>query len=226
MPSAGKIKIIGHRGAAGYAPENTLQSFQTAIDLGCDAVELDVHLSKDGVPVVIHDDTTDRTMGRHGLVRDLTVEQLQPVPSLQEVIDLCRGKIQMQIELKVPGTPEPVVELLRKNNINDQVVVASFFPELLREVKRLNPALRCGLLFKKISYRLFPSRLWQLVTSIPLEALGSRPPLLNSGLIRAAHSRGLIVCSYGVNSTAEGERLAAMGVDEICTDYPKLFLPR
>jgi glycerophosphoryl diester phosphodiesterase len=106
------VYVIGHRGAAGHAPENTLRSFHKAVELGADMVELDVHLCATGEPVVIHDDTVDRTTDRSGRVRDLSLDELKAldagdgerVPTLVEVIDEMSGRAALNVELKGLGS--------------------------------------------------------------------------------------------------------------------------
>ncbi len=110
--------IVGHRGAAGYEPENTLLSFQKAIEIGVDWIELDVHRSSDGHLMVIHDDTVDRTTRGHGKVSEMTLAELkkldagkgQKIPTLQEAIDFMKGKVRVIIEIKQEGTEADVVD--------------------------------------------------------------------------------------------------------------------
>jgi glycerophosphoryl diester phosphodiesterase len=129
------MKIVGHRGAEGYAPENTLLSFEKAIELGCDRAELDVRLSKDGEIFVMHDAAVDRTTDGHGLVAEMTGDELknlncpsgQKIPTLQEAIDVCKGKIDLQIELKAgEGLAEKVNGLITKT----RSILKSSFPRL------------------------------------------------------------------------------------------------
>ena len=123
--------LTGHRGAAELEPENTRLSIQKAIDLGVDQVEIDVHLTRDQHLVVIHDATVDRTTNGQGAVADFTLEEVkrldagkgERIPTLQEVIDLVRGKVVLQIELKGPDTAEPVVRTVEQNNIENEVLL-------------------------------------------------------------------------------------------------------
>ena len=125
MKEKRKTRIVAHRGGAGDAPENTLLAFKKAIDLGCDVVELDVRLTKDNQVVVIHDDDIDRTTNGRGKVAKMTLKQIkkfnceekQKIPTLQEVIDLCKGKIDIYIELKAEKTAKPVYDLIIENDI-------------------------------------------------------------------------------------------------------------
>jgi len=146
--------VVAHRGAPGEEPENTLRSFRRAIELGVDFIECDVHLSKDGHIVVIHDDTVDRTTDGQGKVKELTLSYLKSldagkgfsIPTLEEVLSLSKGKVQVIVELKAAGTAEPVVRMVEKLNMSKEVVISSFFTELLREIKEISPEQRISLL--------------------------------------------------------------------------------
>jgi len=220
------VQIIGHRGAAGHAPENTLLSFKKAIELGCQAVEFDVHLSKDGEPVVIHDAKVDRVTGMSGKVKKMTMAELrklccplnQGLPTLQEVIDLCRGRVRMFIELKARGTPEAVARVVAANNVEHEVVVLSFKIGLLKRIKKLNPKLKVNYLFFRK-----PLRLWRLVRKNRIDFIGTRLQAATARLVRQAHRLRCRVYVYDVNDVLAGTRLKEWKVDAICTDYPILF---
>lgn len=221
------VKIIGHRGAAGYAPENTILSFQTAIDIGCDRAELDVRLSKDNEVIVFHDEKVSRMTNRTGFVHKLNLVELkklelpykQKIPTLQEVIDYCKGKIDLMIELKSKGTAKPVNKILLENNFAGHVVIISFDVELLQEIKEINPKLKVGLLFKKYS-----ESVWQLAKKIPLDFIGPKSNIVTRGMINKAHKLGKYIYTYNVKDKETGNKLIALGVDEIGTDFPKLFI--
>ncbi len=220
------VEIIGHRGAAGHAPENTLLSFKKAIELGCQAVELDVHLSKDGEVVVIHDHTVDRVTGMTGKVRKMDLADLkklycplnQCLPTLQEVIDLCKGRVKMFIELKARGTPDAVARLIAANHIEHEVVILSFKIGLLKRIKRLNPKLKVIYLFFRK-----PLRLWRQVRKMHIDYIGTRLKAATAKLIRQAHLLRRRVYIYDVNDVMAGLKLRNWKVDAICTDYPVLF---
>src|SRR3954469_1525801 len=138
---------VAHRGASAYEPENTLRSFRRAIESGADMSEIDLHLSKDGQLIVMHDYNVDHTTDGHSEIKNMMLEQIktldagegEQVPVLQEVIDLVRGRNGLYIELKGDGTPPATVETLRANSFTDrsQVIVGSFKRELVRETKEL-----------------------------------------------------------------------------------------
>ncbi len=148
------MRVIGHRGASAYEPENTLRSFLRAAELGADMVELDVHLSADGVPVVIHDARLERSTNGRGPVRERTWAELrrldagqgERIPSLPEVLEALRGRCGLYIELKAPGAPAATAEALRRARPPEEVVCGSFEAGLVRELRALAPEVPAALL--------------------------------------------------------------------------------
>jgi glycerophosphoryl diester phosphodiesterase len=128
---------IGHRGAKAYAPENTLASFRKALEIGVDAVELDVRKTKDNELVVIHDADVKRTTDGEGLVSDLTLKEIkgfssgdgEKIPTLQEALNFLDKKVKVLIELKEVGIEEPVLSLVQKLGLEKNVVIVSFLEE-------------------------------------------------------------------------------------------------
>ncbi len=143
---------VGHRGAKGHAPENTLASFQLGMEMGVTAVETDVHLSKDGEVVLIHDHTVDRTTNGHGFVKDLTLAELKKldagswfaarfagerIPTLTELLIWAKDKVGVAIEIKngpiyYPGIAEKTIRLLREHGMERQAILISFDHFVLR----------------------------------------------------------------------------------------------
>ncbi len=155
----GRLLIGGHRGNPARNPENTLRSFRSAIDAGCDLIECDVHLSSDGRLVVIHDHTLERTTNGHGLVRDHTAGELRKldageaehIPLLHEVIELALGKVGLVIEIKqtpiqYPGLEEKLVAMLRQLGAVQECAVVSFFHPAIRKLRDMEPRLQLGIL--------------------------------------------------------------------------------
>lgn len=144
---------IGHRGAKGYVAENTLASFQKAIELGVDGIELDVHLSLDGKVMVIHDDTIDRTTSGNGFVKDFSATQLAAygIPTLKAVFELVNRKCFINVELKTYDTSDKVAELIEqyvseKNWKYEDFIVSSFDWNALQQVHFLNDKIQIGVL--------------------------------------------------------------------------------
>lgn len=157
--------IIGHRGAASLAPENTLASFKKAWEKGAEMVELDVHRTKDGHLVVIHDDKVDRTTDGKGLVKNLTLKEIkaldagswfsyefkgEKVPTLEEVMDWSCGKIYLDIEVKnstqYPGIEKDIAGLIEKKKMEKDVIVTSFDPGCIKKLEKLNDEISSGAL--------------------------------------------------------------------------------
>ena len=159
--------IWGHRGASGHAPENTLPAFRMAADMGADGVELDVQETKDGVLVVCHDETVDRTSNGAGWVKDFTFEEIRKldfsggnaayeglkIPSMEEVLDLLAPTgLTINIELKTgivfyDRIEEKILQLVRNKNWEDRVIYSSFNHYSVRRIKELDPAAKTGLLY-------------------------------------------------------------------------------
>jgi glycerophosphoryl diester phosphodiesterase len=226
---------VAHRGASAYEPENTLRAFQRAIELGADMSELDLHLSKDGALMVIHDYTDGSTTDGHGDVKDLTVEEIKQfdagqgerVPILQEVIDLVRGHNGLYIELKAEGTPRATVEVLRENGFitPSQVIVGSFQPELVRETKELAPELAVSLLVSPV----YPAQeLIEMARAVHADYIHlcweRRAPqphtLLTPALLSALRAAQLGIVLWHEERDDELRVLRTMDVDAICTNTP------
>lgn len=147
--------VVGHRGAAAIQPENTLAGFEYAIELGCEYVETDVHLCRDGHLIIIHDETVDRTTNGNGRVAEMTLSELRAldagqgrqIPLLQEVLEVVRGRVTLLCELKGPHTPDPVVRLVLANKMIDQVIFTSFHFGRLARVKQIDARLQTGATF-------------------------------------------------------------------------------
>ena len=231
----GTVQVIGHRGAMGHTPENTIPSFDVALAMGVDLIELDVHLSRDGELVVIHDPTVDRTTNGTGLVKDLTVEQLRQldagawfdpkfagarIPTLVEVLTWARGRTRVAIEIKngpvyYPDIAEKLVACLRDQQMIGDVVLISFDHQVVRRVKDLEPALRTGILY--VSRVVDPV---SLAAQSGAEVLMPQAGFVTPDLIHAAHAADLRVFTWVVNEPEQMRQLIALGVDGMGSNYP------
>ncbi|TMC51930.1 MAG: glycerophosphodiester phosphodiesterase [Chloroflexi bacterium] len=231
---------VAHRGASAHAPENTLLAFERAIELGADMSELDLHLSRDGALVVMHDASVDHTTDGHGAIRDLSLAELkrldagqgQRVPTLPEVIDLVRGRSGLYLELKAQGTPRAAADCLRaKAPANgftgrQQVIVGSFDAALAREAKALAPEIATSLLVGPV----YPAQtLIDLARSAHADYLHlcweNRAPhpheLLTPDLLRALRAAGLGIVLWHEERDDELRVLRTLDVDAICTNTPE-----
>ena len=219
--------LTGHRGAAELEPENTRLSIQKAIDLGVDQVEIDVHLTRDQHLVVIHDATVDRTTNGQGAVADFTLEEVkrldagkgERIPTLQEVIDLVRGKVVLQIELKGPDTAEPVVRTVEQNNIENEVLLTSFVHERLREARQLNPSLALGALWSNP-----PADACEQAIDMGAEAIHIQYQNIDAQLVQKAHAHGLMIRAWNPDTVEEIQRVIDLGVDAVGSNRPDLLI--
>lgn len=216
--------MIGHRGAMGYAPENTLLSIYKAIELGADWVEIDVHLFGKEL-IAIHDNTLDRTTNGHGQLgnysfgelRELDAGQGQKIPTLQEVIDVTCGIVGLNVELKEKGTAEALVDLVSNMSQKDKekIIISSFLMDELLTVFQLDNSLKIGVL---ASNNICDSFDW----SVKLKAFSIhvRQQNVTSELLEQAHQRGLKLYVFIVNEYTDVERMKKMGVDGVFSNYP------
>lgn len=222
--------IIGHRGAAGLAPENTLQSMQAGMDAGADIIECDVRLTKDHVLVVIHDARLLRTHGIKDAVSNLTFSQIaeltkdKPVPSAAELLDRFYGRVLINVELKSRGCGEKLVSLLQKNYIKkssdwDNVLISSFKASELLRIRRLAPRANLALLhsqnpFVFVAYHRF----------VRFTAVGFHRLYLNPLALEIAKRANIFIYAYTVNRPGAISYLAEQGVDGVVTNYPDKFV--
>ncbi|ARU61943.1 hypothetical protein CBW65_13565 [Tumebacillus avium] len=235
MPKQKQVSLnLAHRGASGHAPENTLAAFRLARQMGADGFEFDVQVTKDGVPVVIHDEALVRTTGASGYVFDYTFEEIrrldagswygeqfrgEKIPSLEEVFAEF-GDLVLNVELKnsyyaMPQLEEKTIGLIRKYKLEQQVIVSSFHHMSMQELHRLAPDLKTGLLYDCV-----------LVDAVAyakrLGASALHPffGTVKPDLVAEAHAAGLMVNVWTVNDEMHMRLCAQAGVDAIITNYP------
>jgi glycerophosphoryl diester phosphodiesterase len=227
-----KFLCIGHRGARGHAPENTLLAIDTGIQLGAQMVEFDVQLHPSGELLVIHDLTLDRTTNGTGrldersfdYIRSLDAGKGQQVPTLQEVLDLIDERVAVNIELKTwDGTADAVAQALRRNFADgwtaEDFLVSSFHLPELEEFRQLAPEIPIGVLLCGVPLD------WAAgAAELSAQALNISEEFVDQRLIADAQGRGLKVYAYTVNERSEMERLRRLGVDGVFTDYPERAL--
>ena len=218
---------IGHRGARAYEPENTLRSFRKAVELGVDAVELDVRRTKDGEGVVIHDADVSRTTDGSGLVSELTLEEIkrfkteegERIPTLEEALDFLGERVKVLIELKEVGVEEEVVGLVRGKGLVEGVIVVSFLEEALRRVKELDERVATGLIYVRHKNPI------KAALELKAEYLLSLYRFTHSADVRKAHEAGLKVIVWTINKPEEVNQYKQKGVNGITTDKPDILKP-
>lgn len=235
-----KNMCVAHRGFSGKAPENTLAAIRMALALPFVRwMEIDVQLTKDGVPVVIHDFTLDRTTNGHGKVKNMEFEYLrrldaggwkgrafrgERVPSLEEVLDLASGRLKLNIELKTrgdmyPGLEQAVIDLVSAKGMRDEVVLTSFDDGVLKRIKELDPRFHTGLIYDSRAGD--PARKLKELDCSFLSISFAR---LNPGLAKLLAESGVKTMAWTVNKAKEMRRLADMHSDiMICTNRPDIW---
>ena len=231
---------IAHRGASGkgLAPENTLAAFDLALQIGVDALEIDVHATRDGQIVVLHDADLRRTTDRSGLVRELTLDQIREadaggwfgaqfrgerVPTLQEVLDLARNRALVLIEVKADFIAERTLQIIAAAKAGEQVVLQSFNPETVRRIRSLEPGLPAAQLIGKLattSPRLQAQKLTRRILQDGANALAIWHGALSPALFDEMRKRAISVWTWTVDEEEAMRDLALLGVQGIITNYP------
>lgn len=243
---AGSVRplVAAHRGGALLWPENSLTAFRGALALGVDLLELDVHLTRDGEVVVMHDPMLERTTTGRGAVRDhawagLTRIALQgtagePIPRLREVLELVRpSTVRLLVEIKVgvngtryPGIEEKVLALLRETGLGERATVMAFEPDTLERLRALSPTVRLtGLLNRRGAEQVGGvAKAVEWLAALKANDLGLERTLLSAEAIAAARAAGLTIGVWTVNDPDELRQVLAAGVDYVTTDRPDLAL--
>lgn len=234
--NSGKVLVVGHRGAPGYAPENTMASFEKALELGADLLELDIQLSRDGELVVMHDADVSRTTDGQGRIAEMSLAEIrqldagawfgarfcgQRVPMLTEVLAWAKGRTPLVIEIKrrlrpVPGIEKKLLEALHDHEMLDDVMVTSFDHLSVKLVKELESSLATGIHYNA-----------RLVDPVGV----ARAALADSvrfnwrywtaEVVDEVHAANLNTnTAYPGSDEKEMASLVQLGLDSICTDYP------
>lgn len=231
-----KCRNYAHRGFSARYPENTMVAFEKAIEVGCEGIEFDVHFSKDGELVIIHDEDVKRTSNQTGLVKDLTYDELkeidfsnrffdevgfQRIPTLREYLELVKGKdIITNIELKTGifeyhGIEQAVYDLLREYDLCDQVVISSFNHYSVQRMKEIDSGIKCG----------FLSETWILdagkyVHENGIECFHPIWRMLTDEVMESLRKYDVKVNTWTVNEESEIEEMMRLNVDGIISNYP------
>ena len=231
--AGGTPLVGGHRGNSGELPENTLSAYESAIELGCDMIECDVHLTLDGELIVIHDHTLDRTTDGHGLVATRTFAELraldagggQQLPTLEEVCDVVRGRAGLCIETKqlplpYDGLEEKLLHELRRLDMVDQTCVISFSHPSIRRLKELEPNLQVGAI---VAAR--PIRATDVLEAALADIWAPQWAAIDSDLVDEVHRAGKVVGAWTVDDRAAAMWCLQCKPDSVFTNRPREIIP-
>ena len=234
--------VIAHRGASGHAPENTMAAFLRSLAMGAKAIELDVHQTLDHELVVAHDDDLKRCGRDKRRLKNVHWEDVakldvgswfdksfqgERLPRLEDVYDILPKDVELHVEIKrgssvYPGIEERVVDLIHKRGANARTLVSSFDHAALYSVRSIDEKIRLGYLLGLTTLR----TAFAEMKDIAAESLNLSARQTTARVVKAAHERDYKVLVYTVNTPAERDRLAALGVDGIFSNYPELDLWR
>ncbi len=226
--------IVGHRGAAGLAPENTLPSFKKALEYDVDFIELDVRATKDRVLVVIHDKKLDRTTNGSGFVNEKTFEEIRKldagswfskefagikIPTLKEVLEFLKSKSpHIIIEIKDAGIEKEVMKIVKETDVLDKIVIASFDLGILLNIRKLNREIPLLAISNHHSQAFVKA-----ILKIGVRMYALRKDAITEKIVKYCHLKGILVNAWVINSVKDVIRMLKMNVDIISTDFPNII---
>lgn len=233
--------IFAHRGASGEAPENTISAFSKALEQGAEAIELDIHLTRDGELVVCHDHTINRTSNGKGFICNYTLNEMrqydfgswfsseyigEQIPTLEEVLQLLQGTtVTLNIEIKnglvvYDGIEEKLLSLLNQYRFLDQAIVSSFDHQCLNRIHTMKNAIRTSYI---LSQNLVNVMGYFEYNQLQPYSIQPNYYIVTQELISEAHERSIKVFPYTINDIKLGEKIQKLAVDGIITDFPNFF---
>jgi glycerophosphoryl diester phosphodiesterase len=215
---------IGHRGAAGHAPENTLAAIQRGIELEADFVEIDVRCTADGVLVALHDATVNRTTNGRGRIDALSLGEVrgldagngERIPTVEEVLQMAGGRTGLMLELKVDGLAHLTVQAVQKVQLDTPVIYASFLHKELTHVRAVETEAALMVLFDRLPRAPVPYAM-----QYQPEYVGLRHDRATGPFVDAFHRENVSVWVYTANSLADIARAISIGVDGVISNFPE-----
>lgn len=229
--------IYAHRGNSSKYPENTRLAFESAIKVGADGIETDVHLTKDGILVITHDEEISRVSSGHGMVKDLTLDELrqfdfglwkgeefkgQQIPTLDDLLDLMEGnQMLLNIEIKMgfilyPGIEEKLYQKIKERGFLDRTIFSSFNHYSLAMLREMDSSAKTGALYQSGLYK--PHN---YAKTFGASALHPYFMAFDSSLLKECHENNLLVNLWTVEHLDQAKAFMTMGIDGIITDYPE-----
>lgn len=217
--------VIAHRGASGYIVESTLQSFQTARDMQADMIELDVQTTSDDQIIVFHDNDLSRITNQSGIIHEMTLKEIKDInlgedlriPLLSEVLDMVKGYVGVNIELKMSGIERSLLDIVKERKMLNDVMFSSFFHGTLITIRELSQNATTAILHNKPI-----ADLVQYAKELRANAINPLYTMVDEEFVEDAHREGLNVFPWTVNDRNSMSKLLHFGVDGIITDFPDI----
>lgn len=234
---------IAHRGFSSEAPENTIEAFKKAAKSGIDMVEFDVHETRDGHVIVMHDETLDRTTDGKGQIKELTLKEIrkfhgpngEPVPTIEEVIKILKNNCAMNIEIKDKNLANKVLSIIKKERIQDKVMLSSVHPEVIKLIKREQPKIKTAWLVSVTRWKLtilyflrfiIPYFVVRTAKKMKTDVIGLQYKIVTDELIRMSHKNNIDIGVWTVNNKNDIQKMKSMSVDAIISDRPDLLIDK
>jgi len=219
--------VVAHRGASGLAPENTMLAHRVAFETGAHMIEIDVQETEDGKLVCIHDFDVDRTTNGTGAIAELSYREIreldagdgEKIPTLEEVLDFTRGKLQLNIELKVTDIEEKVLDFVKERKMISDVMISSFLHATLVSTRNLHAKVSTAVLVTELRDDMI-----SYVNELEANALNPDHKTITADLVNDAHSSNILVFPWTVNDSSRMQALFRLDVDGIITNFPDVAL--
>lgn len=231
---------IAHRGFSGEYPENTMRAFIEGVKAGCDGIETDVHLTKDGILVICHDETIDRTTNGNGYINNYTYDELsnfdagirygedfigEKIPTLDNLFEFVKDKgLLINIELKnniinYKGMEEKVIEKIYEYDLSNNVILSSFNHQSMVRVKEIDSNIKTGLLYMSGIYKVHEYAKKCKADAIHPIYLS----VLDEEVVNEIHNEGISINTWTVDNDTDMKKLMNLGIDGIITNYPNIM---
>lgn len=235
-----KVLNIAHRGFSGYYPENTMLAFKKAVEAGCDGIETDLHMTKDGVIVICHDEKIDRTTDGTGFIVNYTYEELRKfdagikygkqfkgerIPTIDEFLNYVKDKnLLINFELKnnivlYEELEKKVIEKVHKFSMKKNIILSSFNHYSMIRVKEIDRSIKTGLLYAATLYKV--EEYAQIVGADALHPF--YPAVMDKKIVEDIKKKGIIINAYTVDEEEDMKKLIELGIDGIITNYPDIL---
>lgn len=231
---------VAHRGLYSKSPENSIEAFKKIAKSKIDMVEFDVHETKDGKLIVMHDETLNRTTDGKGRIKDLTLDEIrkfhepngEPVPTIEEVIKILKDKCGINIEVKDKQLANKIIQIIKKEKIGEKIIISSVYSDIIKTIKEKKPGIKTAWLVTETRWKLvilYPLRfllpyiLVRMAKKMKADAIGLQYRLVTDKLVKVLHQNGLSIGVWTVNNEKDIKKMKLLGVDAIISDKPELL---